>query len=156
MFESIKTQGMEKFEQESTLRDVVITKVEWTTIDTICSLRFSFSNGTTSIQLGDRIKLRETFIFPKDVEIKKVSMHIRGEQEYLETLTFWDENGNKLISIRGENVKGPEKILEIGKNEHINGIQANMCPKYIRGLGFFVWKQFLGVPQPEEDEEAKE
>ena len=104
------------------MRDVVITKVEWTTIDTICSLRFSFSNGTTSIQLGDRIKLRETFIFPKDVEIKKVSMHIRGEQEYLETLTFWDENGNKLISIRGENVKGPEKFLEIGKNEHINGI----------------------------------
>ena len=122
MFESIKTQGMEKFEQESTLRDVVITKVEWTTIDTICSLRFSFSNGTSSIQLGDRIKLRETFIFPKDAEIKKIAMNIRGEQEYLETLTFWDANGNELLSIKGENVKGPLKVLEIGKFEHINGI----------------------------------
>lgn len=99
-----------------------ITKIEWTTIDTICSLRFGFSNGTTTVQLGDRIKLRENFIFPKDTEIKKVAINVRGEQEYLESLTFWDENGNELISIRGENVKGPLKVLELGKHEHINGI----------------------------------
>ena len=79
LYESIKSSGMEKFEQESILRDVHISKIEWTTIDTICSLRFAFSNGTTTIQLGDRIKLRESFVFPKDVEIKKVAINVRGE-----------------------------------------------------------------------------
>ena len=81
---------MEQFEKESVLRDVKIDKIEWTTIDTICSLRFTFSDGTSTIQLGDRIKLRETFEVPKDVEIKKVAVSIRGEQEYLESMTFWD------------------------------------------------------------------
>ena len=157
LYESLKSSGLEQFEQESILRDVRITKMEWTTIDTICSLRFGFSNGTTTVQLGDRIKLRENFTFPKDVEIKKVAINVRGEQEYLESLTFWDENGNELISIRGENVKGPLKVLELGKNEHINGIQANMCAKYVRGLGFFVWKFGLGVPLvDDEEEEVKE
>ena len=156
LYESLKFSGLEKFEQESLLRDVRITKIEWTAIDTICSLRFGFSNGTTTIQLGDRIKLRETFIFPKDIEIKKVAISVRGEQEYLESLTFWDENGNELVSIRGENVKGELKVLELGKYENINGIGANMCAKYVRGLGFYVWKLGLGVPLPEEEEEVKE
>ena len=53
------------------------------------------------------IKLSGLTEIPGDVEIKKVAINVRGEQEYLESLTFWDENGNELISIRGENVKGP-------------------------------------------------
>ena len=49
------------------------------------------------------------------------------------------------------------KVLELGKHEHINGIQANMCAKYVRGLGFFVWKLGLGVPLVyDEEEELKE
>ena len=48
-FESFKTTGLEQFEQESLLRDVRIERIEWTCIDTITTMRFSFNNGTTSI-----------------------------------------------------------------------------------------------------------
>ena len=89
-YETFKTSDLEYFERESLLRDVRITRIEWTTIDTICSLRFSFSNGTSTIQLGDRIKLRESFDIPLSVEITKISVAVRGEQEYLEAMTFWD------------------------------------------------------------------
>ena len=40
--------------------------------------------------------------------------------------------------------------MELGKDQHIIGISANMCPKYIRGIGFYVWKLGMGVPIDEE------
>ena len=48
-YETFKITELEQFERESLLRDVKITRIEWTTIDTITSLRFTFSNGTSTI-----------------------------------------------------------------------------------------------------------
>ena len=36
--------------------------------------------------------------------------------------------------------------MELGPLEHIIGVKANMCDKYIRGIGFFTWKLGMGVP----------
>ena len=47
-FEALKNPSLEIFEQEQSLSALRITKVEWTTVDVICSLRFHFSNGTHS------------------------------------------------------------------------------------------------------------
>ena len=146
---------MEHFEQESLMRDVKITQVEWTTVDTICSLRFSFNNGTSSIQMGDKLELRKVFVFPKDSEIQKVAISVRGQQEYLEAITFWDKNGTELISIRGENVNGVTHTLKLGKYQHINGVQGNMCRKYVRGLGFYVWNRGMGSPKQELEKEQQ-
>ena len=81
---------------------------------------------------------------------------MRGEQEYLEQMTFWDLNGNEILSFRGENVKGTTTTMELNKGEHIIGIKACMCEKYVRGIGFYVWKIGLGVPIREDEEENKQ
>ena len=70
-------------------------------------------------------------------------------------MAFWDQDGNELISFRGETIKGKTYTIELNKNEHINGIEANMCPKYVRGIGFFIWTLGLGVPIKEEGEEEQ-
>ena len=50
------------------------------------------------------------------------------------------------IGITDKTVLPYLKTIEVGKNEHIVGIKANMCDKYIRGIGFFVWKLGMGIP----------
>ena len=128
------------------LRDLRITKIEWTTLDTICTLRFSFNNGTTSVQLGNRVPIQKEFIVPNDVEIKKIEVAVRGDQEYLEALNFFDEKGVPVLAIRGENVKGTWSTLQLQKDQHIIGIKANMCTKYVRGIIFYIWRLGMGVP----------
>jgi len=51
-FEALKNLKLEIYEQEQLLSQLRITKVEWTTVDVICSLKFHFNNGTASPQLG--------------------------------------------------------------------------------------------------------
>ena len=109
-------------------------------------MRFSFNNGTTSIQFGSRVQIRESFTIPKDVEIKKVMVSVRGDDEYLDAMTFYDQHGQVMLDIRGNTVKGVWKTMELGSVEHIIGVKANMCDKYIRGIGFFTWKLGMGVP----------
>lgn len=46
--EALKNPKLELFEQERLLSKLRITKVEWATVDVICSLKFHFSNGTAS------------------------------------------------------------------------------------------------------------
>ena len=53
-------------------------------------MRFSFNNGTTSIQFGSRCALQSSFDIPLDVEIKKVMISVRGEDEYLDGMDFYD------------------------------------------------------------------
>ena len=36
--------------------------------------------------------------------------------------------------------------MELRSDEHIIGVKANMCDKYIRGIGFFTWTLGMGVP----------
>ena len=46
--EALKDKKLELFEQERLLSCMRVTKIEWTTVDVVCSLRFHFSNGTHS------------------------------------------------------------------------------------------------------------
>ena len=89
-YEAFKITDLEKFEQESLLRDLRIKRIEWTCIDTITTMRFSFNNGTTSIQFGTRVKLSESFTIPKDIEIKKIMVSVRGDDEFLDAMKFFD------------------------------------------------------------------
>ena len=83
---------------------------------------------------------------PNDVEIKKIEVAVRGDQEYLEALNFFDEKGVPVLAIRGENVKGTWSTLQLQKDQHIIGIKANMCTKYVRGIIFYIWRLGMGVP----------
>ena len=109
-------------------------------------MRFGFNNGTSSIVFGNRVKIRESFTLPKDVDIKKVMVSVRGDDEYLDAIIFLDEKDQPILEIRGNTVKGVMKTMQLEKDMHIIGVKANMCEKYIRGIGFFVWKLGMGVP----------
>ena len=109
-------------------------------------MRFGFNNGTSSIAFGSRMKISNEFTFPKDVEIKSVMISVRGDDEYLDGMNFIGENGQTLLEIRGKTLKGVWKTMKLDKDMHIIGVKANMCDKYIRGIGFFVWKLGMGVP----------
>ena len=137
---------LDQFEQESLLRDNKITAIEWTTVDTICTMRFTFQNGTRTPILGNRLKLKKSYKFPRNVSINKVSFTVRGDMEFIDSLTFYDQKGGILVGIKGENVKGKLYTLDLSNEETIIGIKATMCEKYIRGLGFYVWKVGMGVP----------
>ena len=54
VFELVKFRHWEKFEQEAFFRDLKITKIEWAAVATICTLRFTFSNGTSSVAFGSK------------------------------------------------------------------------------------------------------
>jgi len=69
-------------------------------------MRFSFNNNTTSIQFGNRVKIREEFIVPKDVEIKKIMVSVRGDDEYLEAMTLFDQHDKPILEIKGNTLKG--------------------------------------------------
>lgn len=74
-------------------------------------MRFSFNNGTTSVVLGSRAKLREEFIIPPEKEISKIEVSVRGDKEYLEAINFYDQNGELIVGIRGDSVRGEVKSL---------------------------------------------
>ena len=47
-FEALKNPKLELFEQEALLSKLKITKIEWSSVDTITTMRFGFNNGTAS------------------------------------------------------------------------------------------------------------
>jgi len=98
------------------LRDLRINKIEWTVIDTICTLRFSFNNGTTSLQLGNRFPCQETFMVPEGTRIKMVKVAVRGKQEYLEAINFYDSQHNLILAIRGNTVAGEWETLKLNED----------------------------------------
>ena len=52
-----------------------------------------------------------------------------------------------MVGMRGENVKGKLYEMKLSDEETIIGIKATECDKYVRGLGFYVWKVGMGVPK---------
>jgi len=50
---------------------------------------------------------------PNDVEIKKIEVAVRGDQEYIEALNFFDAKGVPVLAIRGENVNGTWSTLQL-------------------------------------------
>ena len=127
------------------LRDLRINKIEWTAVDTICTLRFSFNNGTTSMQLGNRFPAQNEFKVPQETQIKMVKIAVRGKSEFLEAINFYDSKRNLILGIRGHTVKGEWETLALNADQHLVGIKGNMCDNYIRGIMFFVWSNGMGV-----------
>ena len=40
---------------------------------------------------------------------------------------------------------GDWETLELGPGEQVIGIKANMCERFCRGIGFFLWKPGMGI-----------
>ena len=72
---------------------------------------------------------------------------MRGDMDFIDSVTFYDTKGEILVGMRGENVKGKLYTMTLSEDETIIGIKATECDKYLRGLGFYVWKIGMGVPR---------
>ena len=83
---------------------------------------------------------------PKDAAIQKVAFTVRGDMDFIDSVTFYDTKGEILVGMRGENVKGKLYTMTLSNEETIIGIKATECDKYL-GLGFYVWKVGMGVPR---------
>lgn len=51
-----------------------------------------------------------------------------------------------IVRFSGDTVTGNWASLELKRGEHLIGIKANMCNRFVRGLGFFLWKPGMGLP----------
>ena len=67
-----------------------ITKIEWTTVDVITTLRFHFNNGTVSPQFGQKVGLKEKAELYDGQEIKKIYVCVRNNLDYMEAMVFVD------------------------------------------------------------------
>ena len=45
--------------------------------------------------------------------IRKVRVAVRGHEEFLEAMNFYDEKGDLIVEIRGESIKGEWKTLDL-------------------------------------------
>lgn len=123
-----------------------MTKIEWTTVDVITSLKFHFNNGTCSPQFGPKVALKECVELAEGQEIKKIFMSVRKNLDYLEAMVLVDQNEKLICRFLGEVLRGDWVTLELGQGEQVIGVKANMCDRYVRGLGFFLWKPGMGLP----------
>ena len=97
-FEAYRTPGSTADEQEAILRDLKLTKIEWAASERIKSIRFSFNNGQTTPQIGQRVDQLQAFSIPPEVEIGKVLIGVR-DKSVIEQLIFFDTQGKELIKI---------------------------------------------------------
>ena len=71
----------------------------------------------------------------------------------MDAMVFVDQYNCEIFKFHGDNVKGDWKSLELNDDEKIVGVKANMCEKYIRGIGFYVWQKGMGMPRQVEPQQ---
>ena len=97
--------------------------------------------------MGDRVPLERFYTFQEDQEIAKIQISVRKDNNYMDSLIFRDRHDYVICKIQGDKQIGEWKTLVLGANESIAGVKATMCEKYVRGIGFFVWSQGMGLPE---------
>ena len=122
-----------------------VTKIEWTVVDVICSLRFHFNNGTASPQLGTKVPLQESHTLNEGQMIKKIYICVRRNMDYLEAMVLVDQNEQLICKFAGDAVTGDWETLMLGPGEQVIAVKANMCERFCRGIGFFLWKPGMGL-----------
>lgn len=57
-----------------------------------------------------------------------------------------DQDDELIVRFSGDTVTGSWISLELKRGESLIGIKANMCNRFVRGVGFFLWKPGMGLP----------
>lgn len=83
-------------------------------------------------------------------EVKKIYVCVRDNLDYMEAMVLVDQHDNLICRFTGDTVTGQWLTLDLGPKEHVIGLKANMCERYVRGLGFFLWKPGMGLPSYQE------
>ena len=64
----------------------------------------------------------------------------------MESMVLVDQFDQVICKLEGEATTGSWQTLELGERQHVIGLKANMCDRFIRGIGFFLWKPGMGLP----------
>ena len=90
--------------------------------------------------------LRESAELQESQEIKKIYVCVRNNLDYMEAMVLVDQNDKVICRFAGDTVTGTWVTLELEPNEHVIAVKANMCDRFCRGIGFFLWKPGMGLP----------
>ena len=90
--------------------------------------------------------LRESVELADGQEVKKIYIAVRDNLDYMEAMVLVDQHDSLICRFAGEAVTGSWVTLELAHEEHVIGVKANMCDRYVRGIGFFLWKPGMGLP----------
>ena len=71
---------------------------------------------------------------------------MRDNLDYMEAMVLVDQNDQLITRFSGESITGSWVSLELKEGEHIIGLKANMCDRFVRGIGFFLWRPCMGLP----------
>ena len=96
--------------------------------------------------LGERLNLQNSFEFSSKESIGQVVVGVR-ESKLIDFLAFFDRHGQLLCKIEGDRKLGDEQIVELNEDEKIIGIHCTYCERFIRGIGFFVYRPGIGIPK---------
>jgi hypothetical protein len=145
-FEAYRNRNLSLEEQENNLRDLRISTIEWMADDSIRCLRFSFNNGQSTTHIGERLNLVNKKIFSERDEIKKVVVGVREAVSQVDYLCFYGRDGSVLCKIEGAKRSGREYTVQLKPDEIIIGIHCTQDDKYLRGIGFYVYRPGIGLP----------
>jgi len=67
------------------------------------------------------------------------------DSKLIEYLAFFDRQGVLLCKIEGDRKIGNEQIVELNEDEKIIGIHCTYCERFIRGIGFYVYRPGIGI-----------
>ena len=65
--------------------------------------------------------------------------------DYLEAMVLVDQNEQLICKFAGDAVTGDWETLMLGPGEQVIAVKANMCERFCRGIGFFLWKPGMGL-----------
>ena len=60
-------------------------------------------------------------------------------------MAFFDKEGNLLFEIKAERTIGRKRVLDLDTEETIIGVHCTQCAKFVRGIGFFVYRPGIGL-----------
>ena len=147
-FEAYRSPGLTPEEQESIVRDLKVTKIEWAASERIKCIRFTFNNGQTTPHIGQRVDQLQAFEIPNKAEIGTIIIGVR-DKAMIDYLAFYDLNGKELCKISDKQPTGKQYKLDLDEDEHIIGVNCTQCDRFVRGIGFYIYRPGIGIPKLE-------
>jgi len=128
---------------------VRVSKIQFWVGGSLCALRLIMTDGSKSPKFGKFHPLDKEVTLAPSEKVRYVQL--RGDQEYVESLSFLDQEKKAVLQIEGSFNKGKTQIHELQEDEEVIGCYGifNYQP-YVVGLGLILWKPAVNYTTDEE------
>ena len=137
-------QGYSTFEWHGKMNDagpatIRVSKIQFWVGGSLCALRLIMTDGSKSPKFGKFHPLDKEVTLSPGEKVRYVSL--RGDEEYVEALSFLDQDKKPALQIEGSFNKGNTQVHELQEDEEVIGCYGifNYQP-YVVGLGLILWK----------------